>query len=356
MTRIVDPPREVPSGLRLHVLGQGDVVRSLLFFGLAAAALLFAASHPGMRTPVQMGLLLVGWPLVLLGYYGALPGIARNLVTLRWMRNGFEGTGHIVACRLAGTTKRNDVPYREFLQDWLARTMRTAMGKWMGCFVVVILLVLVVPTVLTTVVLGVAVVANYRMLVDGGSMGGVTIRDAVTLIEYGLVFIVATVVMLRLLVWNTMGTLDSYVQWARTQGGRDPRDEARTLELVASAREQAKDIQLKDPLPKEDPGVELICRVDFSAMGELRSATGRVPLSDRLDLAGVERLLFDPLHPREVSLFVGLPVAARVNELGQWRDIPPGASGLKLAAVAAAAIVATAALVRDTVVFYMSFQ
>ena len=81
-------------------------------------------------------------------------------------------------------------------------------------------------------------------------------------------------------------------------------------------------------------------------MGEPCTATGRARLSNRLDPAGVERILFNNLERGKVNLFAGLPDEARLDAQGCWSDTPALASAIHLGVTGAAAVVAIAALLR----------
>ena len=356
MNRLVDPPRAVPRGLVLKVLADSGAPSSLFWFVPAAATLVIVAMRSRMDISLQALLVFFGLVMVGLGFIAALPDLYRGLAALRRMRTGVETTGRIVACRLAWDGKGNDVPYRAFLEDWLVQTTQSQMGKATGCLIKMFVVVLGFPMLIVVLLLAVAAVMNFPMLAAGGTMGGVTLRDVGAFIGMAVLGSILTAVMMYFLRRDTLDTARDYIEWARKQpshaGGHDPA----TIALLASAREQAQDLQLKDPLPKDGTGVDLICRVEYSVMGELRTASARARFSDRLDLAGVERLLFNPLDQGKVTLFVGLPAEARSDELGQWRDVPSAVTGTKLALVAAVAMVATAALLRNAFVLYTHFQ
>ena len=80
------------------------------------------------------------------------------------------------------------------------------------------------------------------------------------------------------------------------------------------------------------------------------------PLCNRLDLAGVERLLYDPLDHRKIVLFVGLPGQASIDELGEWCDVPGSAPGIKLALNATIAVLASWFLLNNALVLSTRFQ
>ena len=356
MNRIVAPPREVPTGLGLKILADSGVPSSLFWFVPAAATLITSAMRPGMDVTLQALLEFFGMLMVAMGYFAVVPDVARALATLRRMRTGVETTGHIVACRLAWDGKKAELPYRTFLEDWLGRTTQSQMGKATGCLAKLVFLLVVVPVLLIALTVTVAAFIDFPMLAAGGTMGGVTLHDAEAFIGMALAGSILIGLMLHFLRRDKQDTAARYIEWARAQPAQASGLDPATIALVSSAREQARDIALKEPLPKDGTGIELICRVEYSAMGELRSASGRAHFCDRLDLAGVERLLVDPLDERNVLLFVGLPDAAHTDELGEWRDIPAAASGIKLALVVAVALVATAALFRNALALYSHFH
>ena len=355
MNRIVDPPREVPTGLALRILA-GSIPASLFWFVPAAATLITVAKRPSMDITLQVLLELLGFAMLAMGYLAVVPDLVRSLATLRRMRTGVEATGRIVACRPAWDGKGDEMPYRAFLEDWLGRTMQSQMGKFTGCLVKLFFLGMAVPALLMALVLAVAALVNLPMLMAGGTMGGVSLRDAGAFIGMAVVLAIFIAVMLYFLRRDTLETAGDYIDWARQQAAYRAGADPATVALIATAREQARGIALKEPLPTQDSGVELICSVEFSAMGELRKASGRARLCNRLDLAGVERLLVDPLDARKVQLFVGLPDDARTDERGEWQDIPAAASGIKLALVVAAALVATVALLTNALMLYPHFH
>ena len=92
-------------------------------------------------------------------------------------------------------------------------------------------------------------------------------------------------------------------------------------QIIQKALDDAAKVGLKVPLPeRSDTGLPLTCKVEYVAMGDRRTATGRAVLGSHLSLAGLEPLLFDPLSPGEVELFAGLSSRITVQN-GHWQPI-----------------------------------
>ena len=153
-------------------------------------------------------------------------------------------------------------------------------------------------------------------------------------------------VMLFLRFWRR-GMADQvvpYMEWRRLMqpGANDVYDE-HAQRLAALAKERGEQISLKAPLPENSSGIVLMCKVEYSVMGERRTSAGRAPLSNRLDPAGIERLIFHPAERKTIELFVGLPDEARIDAQGQWSSVPVLGPSVQLALTGATAAVAFAA-------------
>jgi hypothetical protein len=137
------------------------------------------------------------------------------------------------------------------------------------------------------------------------------------------------------------------MQWRKlTNPGEDAVYDADGARLVREAKEKGADLSLKEPLPKEYSGIELICQVEYSLQGVKQAGEGRLRLCDRLDLAGVEALLFDPARPADVIFMGGLPAEVGLDEFGRWKDVQAPMSTILLvltALVGGATLLALAA-------------
>jgi len=331
-----NPPRAVPTGLMLKVLEHRDVTGSLFYLLPSAAALIAGVASP--NEPLRIGLVLVGSILLVKGFGTALPALFRSLATLERMRSGFVTPGRIVSCHLAWDKARQEMPYREFLEDWVVKVGKSEMGKATGCFSMVFILIFVAPLALGMLIVALVLAAGALNIHLGEEpmAAGLDVAYLAKWFAMGLVFIAAVLLFLRL---NRKATVDAVVPFMES--------EARRLTI-----ESGKPVSLKAPLPADYSGVELICKVEYSAMGEHCIAVGRARLSNRLDLAGVERVIFNPLERGQVDLFVGLPDAARIDEYGRWSDAPRLGSAGWLALTGTVAIVAIAALLRNVPVLY----
>jgi hypothetical protein len=115
--------------------------------------------------------------------------------------------------------------------------------------------------------------------------------------------------------------------------------------LLARARAEGQAISLTTPLPVEKFDFRLQCEVEYFAGGDIVSAEGQIMLTDRLDVTGIEPLLFVPGRTKQVEMLAGLPEEARIDADGQWSKAPAfwpairiGMAGLfALAAIAACA-------------------
>lgn len=356
MIRIVDPPREVPVGLQLRILMHRHVHGSVYWFLLAAATLVAGTMHPG--TGVQIGLLMLGSLLLAMGLKAALPALVRAAGTLKRMRLGFETMGRIVSCRLDWDDKRMEMSYRDFLENWTVNVVRSQSGKAAGCLSTVVVAVFVIPLVMMMLVAVVAYVAGFLKSSGSAVMAGAwSGSDLATFCGMGLGFIAMVLLILRAARRSVTGAVVPYMEWRRLAhpGTNDAYDDD-AMRLVALAKERGEQISLKEPLPERYPGVELVCTVEYSAMGEACTATGRARLSNRLDPAGVERILFNNLERDKVDLFAGLPDEAGLDAQGCWRDAPAFACAVHLGVTGAAAVVAIAAFLRNVTLLQVTFN
>jgi hypothetical protein len=341
-----DPPRAIPTGLLLTVLAHRDVTGSLYYLLPAAAALTGAMAIPGALRHIILLLELVGAMLLMLGLRSALPALFRSRATLSRMRSGFVTLGRIVSCHLAWDSKRKEMPYREFLEDWAAKVAKSQMGKALGCFMTMFVMLFVAPFVLMALLLGLVLAARALGVLAGEPVAADL--DAAYLGTWFAAGLATTAAFLAFALFWRRGVEKAvvpYMEWRRLAkpGDRDVYDE-HAMRLVELAKERGEQISLKAPLPADNSGVELICKVEYSVMGEPCVATARARLSDRLNAAGVERLIFDPVKREQVDLFAGLPEEARIDASGRWGDVSAGGSVAWLALTAAAAAVSIAAL------------
>ena len=342
MERLIDPPREVPPGLRLKLLADG-LAATAIWFVPAAVTLLAAFKPPG--APVKVGLFVLGSIFLAFGLQALLPSLWRTMMTLRRLRVGFVTMGRITTCRFAWDKRRADMPYPEFLADWTVNMARSQMNKASGCLAALSVIFFVVPLVLTALVLAVALTIHYFQL-PGGDAASADF-DAPYFARFAAMAvgsIVAILAMLKLLWWGTAKEVVPYLEWRRlAQPGEHDWYDAQARELVEMAKARGVQISLKEPLPHDDTAVELICRVDYSLAGQPRAATARARLSNRLDPSGIERLIFDPLRPEKVELFVGLPGEVTIDAQAQWQELPAMGSVLRLMPAGIAGAVALGA-------------
>ena len=341
MERIIDPPREVPLGLRLKLLADG-LAATAIWFIPAAVALLAAFKPPG--APMKVGFFLLGSIFLAFGFQAVLPSLWRTMGTLRRMRVGFVTMGRITTCRFAWDKRRADMPYPEFLADWTVNMARSEMNKGTGCLAA-LFMVFLVPFALMVLVLVVALAIHYFQLPWGDAVSADF--DAPYFARFTAMAVAATVAVLAMLKFMRRATVDEvvpYMEWRRlAQPGDDDVYDEQARELVDMAKARGVQISLKEPLPQDDSAVELICKVDYSLAGAPRTATARARLSNRLDTTGVERLIFDPLRPDKVELFVGLPGEVAIDAQAQWQDLPAMGSVLRLMPAGIAAAVAVGA-------------
>lgn len=340
--QLADPPREIPLGLQLKLLASRDVTGSLLYFVPAAAALIGAAYRPEIAA--KIALISIGAVFLVLGLRTALPALVRAMRTLGRMRYGFLTLGRIVSCRLAWDRKRAEMPYAEFLSNWAVNVGKSQMGKGIGCLSSIVVAVFVVPFVLMMLIAATALVMKLLHVPLGDAVAGEV--DAPFLAQWIAMVVFVVAVTLLYLHYNRrqwVKAVEPYMEWRRlAQPGKDDVYDEDAMRLVESAKERGVQISLKEPLPENYSGVELICRAEYSVRGERCTGEGRVRLSNRLDPAGVERLLFHPVRREKVIFFAGLPEEVRVDTRGQWESVPAVGPAVALALTG---LVAGAALV-----------
>jgi hypothetical protein len=356
MIRIVDPPRDIPLGLRLKVLAHRDATASAMYFVPAAAALLIGARFPG--TAPRIMLLVVGSIFLFLGLQATLPALFRSLATLGRMRLGFVTMGRIVSCHLAWDRKSKEMPYGEFLEDWVVNISRSQMGKAIGCLTMVVVTVFGLPLLLVMLVAVIAYVASLLGSPGGTAMAGeLDGQDLAKFVGMGLVFFGVLFLFLRAGRKEAVDAVVPYLEWRRlAQPGTNDAYDEHAIRLVAMAKEHGEQVSLKAPLPEDHSGVELVCKVEYYAMGELCTGTGRVRFSNRLDPAGVERVIFNNLDRGKVDFFAGLPDEAQIDAQGRWSDVSPYGPALLLALSGGAAIVAIEALLRIAFLLQAAFK
>jgi hypothetical protein len=190
-----------------------------------------------------------------------------------------------------------------------------------------------------------AVIAYVASLLEspgGTAMAGeLDGRDLAKFVGMGLAFLGVLFLFLRAGRKEAVDAVVPYMEWRRlAQPGTNDVYDEHAKRLVALAKEHGEQISLKAPLPENYSAVELVCKVEYYAMGELCTATGRVRFSNRLDPAGVERVIFNNLDRGKVDFFAGLPDEAQIDAQGRWSDVSPYGPALLLALSGGAAIVA----------------
>jgi hypothetical protein len=343
MQRLVDPPRDIPLGLRLGILCYHDVANPILF--LPAALMLLAAFKPP-DMPMRVAFFTIGSLFLWLGLRNQLPALWRGFGTLRRMRLGYVTVGHITSCHLAWDRKDKDMPYREFLGDWVVNTRKSQMDKASGCFAKLIAVAIVVPFVVMAVIVGFVAVA-FQWHVPGVDLSWSSV-DAPYLAKWAAMSLAGTaaiVVMLKFLRSSERDQVVPFMEWQKlaNPGRHDVYDDA-AMEQVEEAKRRGVKISLKEPLPADSrSAVDLECTIDYSLAGQPCTATGRARLCKLLDLDGFEPLVFDPLRPQRVDLFVGLPEEVAIDAQSQWAAVPGAVPALRLLLAGGAALVAIAA-------------
>jgi hypothetical protein len=168
-----------------------------------------------------------------------------------------------------------------------------------------------------------------------------TTRDAVVWLGYLVVGITVWWAVLRAFRWFVVFQAGRTI---RGQLRRERGEDADARQLESMKFDPLQRMTLQVPLPSHDTGMDLVCGVEYIAQGERRTGEGRLALSDRLDLAGIEPLLFSPGgHPR-VLFLQWLPPRVRLNARGEWETPSHAGPAARVAVVALAATLAIAAL------------
>ena len=227
--------------------------------------------------------------------------------------------GRIVSCRLAWDKGKANTPYAEFLPNWLVEVGKSETGKAYGCFTKFVMLVTVVPFVMAAAIF--AIILAFAFMHDI-AIDPEASRFILMWIGGAIFIAIGIVIVLRKSRRQMGEDVVSYMQW-RKLANPGPSDmfDGDAERLVREARKAGMDLSLKEPLPKDYSGVELICQVEYSLQGERQMGEGRVRLCDRLDPAGVEPLLFHPGRPAKVIFMAGLPAEVRMDAFGQWQDV-----------------------------------
>jgi hypothetical protein len=323
VNKLGPPPREIPAGVRLRILARHDVAATL-WFTLPAAAMLALGVLANPPSGARMGLVIVACILLLLALKYAISRLLKVSATLRRMSQGQSATGRIVACRFEWDAKRREMPYREFLQDWVTNLARSQMGKFTGCLIKAFAIPFVLGFVLMIVT--VALVLAWRQF---GTGGGAEIQDGLdwTYLAKFVGSFLLFVVIAGGYIWFWRRAIDrgtvAFVDKNREELMQSAEGKAAyERHILEEAAKPESAIHLREPLPVDSSSSpELICRVEYSHMGQVTTATGRARLCNRLRMTGVEDLIYDPLRPAEVELLVGLPDEVAVAANGQWHDI-----------------------------------
>jgi hypothetical protein len=335
---LADPPREVPAGVRLHILNHHSVNGTLWFTLPAAVMLLLAAIGQPMRG-ARTALGVFAAVLLLLAVRVGLPPLRRALRRVHRMASGFVTMGRIVSCRLEGQGERAARPYEEFLRDYTAIIGAWQLSMALGCPLGFFFLSFAAMTGLP--IIAFVITATARLInpaIDAGDM------DFDNFLRFCLALIgVLVMVLIVRAIWRKAAVpiADAYIRDKVRQGMANEDEYHR--QMIQKALDGAAKVGLKVPLPaRSDNGIPLTCKIEYVAMGEPRTATGGAVLGSHLNLAGLEPLLFDPLNPGEVELFAGLSSRITVQN-GQWQPI--GSFGSATSLTFAGAVMALDAVV-----------
>jgi hypothetical protein len=320
------PPRDVPRGLELRMLGR--TVDPSLVFSIPAAVVLCATAI--VRPPMagRIVLLIVGLVLLYPAWRLAIPPLRRAMRTVRRMRLGSATLGRMVTARFEWDSRGAAKPYGEFIGNYVVMLARSQVNKVTGCVIGCFGFALLIPFTLVIVAVGIALVLNKL------GVGHVTVEGDASF-AYFAKFVGGSVLFFLtsgIYIWwwrrDIANQAEAMVEEARAEsaGGRDFPD-AHTRQLMAMARDPGVEIPLKEPLPAASASnAWLICGVEYSAGGAKQLAETRVPLTSELNLHAIEPLLFEQARPGEVDLFLMLSREAAI-EVGQWKS-RNGARGL----------------------------
>jgi len=325
---LVPPPREVPQEAVFAVLAHRDVYWTAVLF-IPAAAVIYAVSqvHSDFQ---RAGLVLTAGVLLLLGILLVRPSLLRGMKTLHRMRHGFLAPGRVVACRLAWDGKKREMPYADFLSNWVVHVGKSQMRKASGCLPILVGLFLL-PMILFA--LGIAIALALAYFGDTPPDSDTT-RAVLLWFGGSVLMIAAMMAWARFFARNAEKVVELHMKaevFRRETQDDSYEDIARRL--LDMARGNAQPIVISEPLPVDNHGVELICRVQYGVRGELRTGEGRLPLYDRLDPEGIEPLLFDPERPSQVVFLAGLPGGVSIDAGFKWKGPAPHPAAIAFLAV-----------------------
>jgi hypothetical protein len=308
---LAPPPRTVPRGLQLRLYSHRDILWCWALL-IPAAALVFLI--PAGASDTRRAVMAIGAAVLwLLALKLAVHPLLRAREAIGLMRDGNLTTGRVVASRFVWDKKKRELPHAQMLSGWQSEISRSQMRKAWGFASVFFLPVLVIPVLF---VLGMSAALVMRML------GFETMTD--DLVGPAFAMVVSTIVLLVVcgVVWWLFGRL-----LVGKFGSPEPPAERDAWTGPATI------------LPP-DGAIELACRVSYDAGGDKLAAEGRVFLSDRLNRAGNEPLLYDRLEPGKVLLLAGLPPDVETDAVGRWADSTKGGVALGVVAILAAAVLA----------------
>ena len=329
--QLIDPPREIPPGLKLLVIASQEITGAFPFLVVAVVFVILSFGSP---TPPRLGFISIAALLLLLSLAGALPAVKRIKQALDAMKHGFMTTGRVVSCRLAWDEDQPDMRYAEFLPNWALEVAKSQVRKGQGSFISFLKTGFVVSFVLLFISFAIALLTGWDR----------TARLFAALMFMLFLSGIAAAVVLSFLYRKPrlyVDQVEGFMQWKKLVHplpGDEYNEEA--VRLVEKAKKEGVDLSIQEPLPKDYSLLELICQAQYSLRGEHRVGEGRVRMCDRLDSEGVELLLFDPARPANVIFMAGLPPEVSVDALGHWQEVAASRAktGLIRVGVLAAAI------------------
>ena len=326
--RLSDPPRAIPPGVTLALLARRDEISDSLWHFLPAAAAVGGAAALDIVTGFRVFLLIVAVMFFALGLMAVLRSLARSLRMLWSMRYGFLTSGRIAACRFAWDGRQTEIPFAPFLSNWAVNLDQARTRRSVGRLARLLFIGLSLPIVLSCLFVT-AVLLLFVFFGDTSVFKGKLDFVIVAAAWASGVAVVALFAILALVFrGRETGEVRKYLEWRRMAHGE--RYDANSSELVEALKRGSEPVKLTQKLPAEKTAVELIFRVDYMARGEHVAGEGRVPLCNRLDLGGVEPLLFRPSRLGHVVFLARLPPQVRINA-GEWEDLPVGPSMVSLA-------------------------